>query len=64
MIKRNISEKILKASEKLPVLTVTGPRQSGKTTLVKYLFKDYKYLNFENITTRDFAKQDIIGFFE
>ncbi len=64
MIKRDISEKILNAAKKLPLITVTGPRQSGKTTLVKHLFKDYKYLNFENIATREFAQQDIIGFFE
>ncbi len=34
MFKREISQKILDLSEKFPVITVTGPRQSGKTTLL------------------------------
>ena len=31
----------------MPVICITGPRQSGKTTLVKHLFGDYKYYNLE-----------------
>ncbi len=43
---------------KFPVISITGPRQSGKTTLVKYMFPDYKYVNFEDVEIRDFAKSD------
>ncbi len=64
MIDRIISKEILRLSKKLPVITITGPRQSGKTTLVKQIFKDYTYINLEDISIRDFAKQDIIGFFQ
>jgi len=40
------------------VLTLTGPRQSGKTTLVKYLFPDKAYVSLENPDMRNFAKTD------
>ncbi len=63
MINRNISKEILRLSKKLPVITLTGPRQSGKTTLIKQIFKDYTYINLENAEIRDFAEQDIVGFF-
>jgi predicted AAA+ superfamily ATPase len=58
MIKREISQKILDLSEKFPVITVTGPRQSGKTTLLKKLFGDLFYASLENPETRMFAIQD------
>ena len=64
MIKRIISKKILTLAGKMPVITITGPRQSGKTTLAKEIFKDYTYINLEDAAVRDFAKQDIIGFFK
>ncbi|NOZ36201.1 MAG: ATP-binding protein [Chlorobi bacterium] len=64
MVNRIISKEILRLSEKLPVITITGPRQSGKTTLVKQIFKNYTYINLEDAAIRDFAKQDIIGFFQ
>ncbi len=43
MIKREIGEYLLVLAKKYPVITVTGPRQSGKTTLVRELFKDKTY---------------------
>lgn len=58
---RSIQETILRFS-KFPVIGVFGPRQSGKTTLVKNLFKQYTYLNFENPETLEFATQDPKGF--
>lgn len=42
----------------LPVVTVTGPRQSGKTTLCRLAFPDRPYLNLEQPDTRDFARSD------
>ncbi|OQB13642.1 MAG: hypothetical protein BWY16_00210 [Candidatus Omnitrophica bacterium ADurb.Bin205] len=58
MIKRTISNKILYYARHYPVVTVTGPRQSGKTTLCKALFPKKKYFSLENIDTRDYAKTD------
>lgn len=62
MIKREIGDKILQAKEKMPVICVTGPRQSGKTTIVKHLFPDYKYYNLEFPEHRQFAENDAVGF--
>jgi len=45
-----------------PVLLVTGPRQSGKTTLCRSLFPDKPYANLEAINTRQFAEDDPVGF--
>ncbi|RKX89006.1 MAG: hypothetical protein DRP59_11570 [Spirochaetes bacterium] len=53
MIKRDLSAAILRESKELPVVTITGPRQSGKTTLVKALFPDYNYANLENFSLED-----------
>jgi len=58
MIKRTISEKILHYARQYPVVTLTGPRQSGKTTLCKALFPKKKYLSLENLDTRQYAKTD------
>ncbi len=62
MIQRKISSKVLEYSKKFPVITITGPRQSGKTTLCKMLFKDKKYVNLEEIDEREFAIEDPRGF--
>jgi predicted AAA+ superfamily ATPase len=54
---------IIKAQQtKFPVLAVTGPRQSGKTTLLKELFSDYRYVTLENPNTRSFALEDPVAF--
>lgn len=58
VIRRNI-EKVLKTlSKQYPVITITGPRQSGKTTLVKNFYKGYKYVNLENPRVEQEAKDD------
>ena len=62
MIFRDISNSILKLATQYPVITITGPRQSGKTTIVKHLFPQKKYSNLENLETRTFAKDDPVGF--
>lgn len=62
MIKRTISEKILHYARQYPVVTLTGPRQSGKTTLCKALFPKKKYLSLENLDTRQYAKTDPMSF--
>ena len=58
MIKREISKKVLDAAKGYPVLSVTGPRQSGKTTLCRMLFPDKPYASLEDPETLAFANQD------
>ena len=62
MIHRELSEIATDLLKKYPVLTITGPRQSGKTTLCKSVFPNMPYINLEAIDVRDFAKQDPKGF--
>lgn len=62
MIKRELESKILSFAQQYPVVTITGPRQSGKTTLCKKLFADKEYFSLENLTTRNWAQNDPIGF--
>ncbi len=62
MIHRSLHDILKAASLKSPVISVTGPRQSGKTTLVKAVFGDYTYLNFEDFSLRTFASEDPVSF--
>ena len=55
MIYRSITPKLLELAKYFPVVTVMGPRQSGKTTLVQSTFKDYEYVNLEIRTERELA---------
>ena len=50
--------------DKYPIIALTGPRQSGKTTLLKTLFPDYLYLSLENPDNRSFAESDPNGFLD
>ncbi|QEC78310.1 ATP-binding protein [Mucilaginibacter ginsenosidivorax] len=61
-IQRQITPIIEAQKSKFPVLAITGPRQSGKTTLLKEIFSDYSYVSLENPNTRSFALDDPIGF--
>ena len=58
MIHRNLSAHLLKMATQYPVISVSGPRQSGKTTLVQQLFPHLTYVNFEDIELRILAQQD------
>ena len=62
MIQRNIDNILLSLLQKYPAVNITGPRQSGKTTLVKNLNDDYHYFSLENPDTRLFAASDPRGF--
>lgn len=62
MIPRLIAPTLLRLSKTFPVLGVTGPRQSGKTTLVRQLFKDKPYVSLEDPQERAFAEEDPKGF--
>lgn len=46
-----------------PVVTITGPRQSGKTTLAKMIYPEYNYCNLENPEIRQLAENDPNAFF-
>ena len=62
MIHRLLADKLKSMATKFPVIAITGPRQSGKTTLCKELFKDYRYVSLENPDNRQFALEDPKGF--
>jgi predicted AAA+ superfamily ATPase len=61
-IDRQIAPVIKSLQSKFQVLAVTGPRQSGKTTLLRELFDEYRYVTLENPNTRSFALEDPVGF--
>lgn len=63
MIKRKIASKLIQLTKQVPVVTIIGPRQSGKTTLVKDCFKEYTYVNLEDPVNRMLAIEDYRGFF-
>ena len=59
---RNIYFAMQKMAGKYPILALTGPRQSGKTTMLKTMFSDYRYVNLENPDIRQYAENDPNGF--
>ena len=62
MVNRIISSSIKEIIGKYPIIAVTGPRQSGKTTLLKSMFPEYEYVSLENPDMRSFAETDPNGF--
>lgn len=64
MVSRTIINAINELAKVYPIIAVTGPRQSGKTTLLKELFNDYRYVSLENPDNRFFAENDPNGFLE
>jgi uncharacterized protein len=60
---RQISATVLKAARSFPVTVLTGPRQSGKTTLLKHLFPNKRYLSLEDPDSLQLVAEDIRGFF-
>ncbi len=64
MYKRQIEDELKSLARDYPVVTVTGPRQSGKTTLVRLVFPDKSYTNLEDLDTRNLAKLDPRSFLE
>ncbi|MDD3034831.1 MAG: ATP-binding protein [Bacteroidales bacterium] len=62
MIERALKIKLLDLINKYPIVTLTGPRQSGKSTLLKASFPDYKYVSLEDPDMRLFATEDPRGF--
>lgn len=58
LVQREIINAIKKLVDKYPIIALTGPRQSGKTTLLKAMFPDYRYVSLENPDVRYFAETD------
>lgn len=64
MFKRQMQKELKSAAKEYPVVTLTGPRQSGKTTLVKEVFSNKPYENLESLKTKELADTDPIGFLD
>ena len=62
MIPRAIEPQLRRLAAQFPVITITGPRQSGKTTLARNYFKEFDYVNLEEPETRAYAQEDPKGF--
>lgn len=62
MIDRYMGKALVASARAYPILTVTGPRQSGKTTLVRKVFPGHDYVSLENPDDRAFALEDPRGF--
>jgi len=62
MFKRTLSEKLAALAKKFPVISIMGPRQSGKTTLSRMVFKHYDYVSLEDPNEMEFALEDPKGF--
>lgn len=56
--KRDIARIIKESTKYFPVVAITGPRQAGKTTIIRDLFPTYKYYNLENLAVLDAVKID------
>lgn len=63
IIKREITPHLIELSQQFPVIALMGPRQSGKTTLVKETFPDYAYVTLEDLDMRMAANEDPRKFF-
>ncbi len=61
-IERKSSIVLERLKKSFPIIAITGPRQSGKTTLAKHTFSNYEYVSLENPNVLDFAHSDPIGF--
>ena len=62
MIERELKLKLTDLARKFPVVTLTGPRQSGKSTLLRNSFPEYEYVSLEDPDMRLFASDDPRGF--
>lgn len=61
-IKRDIEDVITEAAKYFSVISVTGPRQSGKSTLIGHLFPQYHRYSLKDIHVREFAQSDPVAF--
>ena len=63
-ISRSIEPTVLEMAKYFSVIVITGPRQSGKTTLIKHLFNEFLQFSMEDLHVREFAEQDPVAFLE
>jgi predicted AAA+ superfamily ATPase len=61
-VPRDIADKLCQLASGFPAVFLTGPRQSGKSTLLKHTFPDYDYVSLEETDYREFALNDPRGF--
>ncbi len=61
-VSRDLEERIRAGAQQMPVLAIVGPRQSGKSTLVKRMFKNHHYVDLQDAEMADFANRDPKGF--
>jgi len=61
-IPRNAESRLQHFADGYPVVVVTGPRQSGKSTLVRHAFAEHRYVSLEDLDQREFAETDPRGF--
>ena len=64
MIKRTLENKLKEVAGYYPVVLVTGPRQSGKSTLCRMTYPNHRYVSLEALDIRDFVRNDPRGFLE
>ena len=64
MITRDITEEVILSAREYPIVTILGPRQSGKTTLARMTFPDKSYLSLEDPDVRMAAEADPRGFLD
>lgn len=62
--KRHIEQTIIDYMDAFPVISLTGPRQSGKSTLLQQLYPDYTYVTFDDVKLRNFIQEDPDGFIQ
>jgi uncharacterized protein len=64
MIERVLASRLRELAAQMPAVAVTGPRQSGKTTLCRAVFADRQYVSLEPLDVREFATSDPRGFLQ
>lgn len=64
MLKRTAAVIVKQKAQYYPVVAITGPRQSGKSTMAKYLFPEKPYRSLEDLDHRRFATEDPRGFLD
>ena len=62
MIERSAKEALLRLASQFPVIGITGPRQSGKTTLAKMTFPEKQYVTFDDRNMRELAASNPADF--
>lgn len=58
MIPRNAYNSLMRLASEFPIIAITGPRQSGKTTLVRFAFPNKKFISFDDKSMRELASSN------